>query len=89
MIKFLYTCNVKLQPTSHEANKIIEQQRDAILNLIDTKIETDMKEVIAKIESQNQKFDMQTQSLKNEIKIVYWVIGIAMTILLAIIALKK
>ncbi len=80
---------MKLQPTSHEANKIIEQQRDAILNLIDTKIETDMKEVIAKIESQNQKFDMQTQSLKNEIKIVYWVIGIAMTILLAIIALKK
>jgi hypothetical protein len=58
------------------------EQKKAILQLIDLKINSDMKEIISEIRAQNNKFD-------SKINTMIWVIGIAMTIMLAIIALKK
>lgn len=55
-------------------------QKKAILQLIDIKINNDMKEVIDKLNHVESK-------LSNEIKVVYWVIGIAMTIILCVVGL--
>ena len=56
-------------------------QKKAILHLIDSKVNNDMKEVIAEIRQLESK-------LSNEIKVVYWVIGIAMGIILFVVARK-
>jgi hypothetical protein len=56
-------------------------QKKAMLQLIDLKINIDMKDVIAELR--------RIQStLSNEIKVVYWVIGIAMAIILFVVARK-
>lgn len=66
-----------------EVNDILEKialpggHKKAILQLIDTKINNDMKEVIEEI-----------RRLEKEIKIVYWVIGIAMAVILFVVARK-
>jgi hypothetical protein len=52
-------------------------QKRALLRLMDTKINNDMKEVITEI-----------RQLKKEIKIVYWVISIAMAIIIFVVARK-
>jgi hypothetical protein len=56
-------------------------QKKAMLHLIDSKVNNDMKEVIAEIRQLESK-------LSNEIKVVYWVIGIAMGIILFVVARK-
>lgn len=53
------------------------KQKKAILQLIDTKINNDMKEVISEI-----------RQVKGEIRIVYWVIGIALTLIIFMVARK-
>ncbi len=70
-------------------------QKKAVLQLIDTKINNDMKEVIAelkqlesKIQLTQDKIQMTHDKLSNEIKIVYWVIGIAMAVMLFVAAKK-
>jgi len=56
-------------------------QKKAMLQLLDLKINNDMKDVIAELR--------RIQStLSNEIKVVYWVIGIAMAIILFVVARK-
>jgi len=59
-------------------------QKKATLQLIDAKINNDMKEVIAKLNELQGKLEAKIQmtndKLSNAIKIVYWVIGIAMAI---------
>lgn len=55
-------------------------QKKAILQLIDLKINNEMKDVIEKLNHVESK-------LSNEIKVVYWVIGIAMTIILCVVGL--
>lgn len=52
-------------------------QKRALLWLMDTKINNDMKEVITEI-----------RQLRKEIKIVYWVISIAMAIIVFVVAMK-
>ena len=68
------------------------ENKKAILQLIDAKINNDMKEVIAKLnelESKMEvKFQMMNDKFSNEIKIVYWVIGIAMAIMLFVVGKK-
>lgn len=84
-----------------EVNEGIEKialpsvQKKAIVQLIDTKINNDMKEVIARIDHLETKFesrfqilDGKVQNLGNEIKVVYWVVGIAMAIILFVVAKK-
>jgi hypothetical protein len=81
-------------------------QKKAILNLIDAKINNDMREVIAeikqleakmqvmhemlqdKIQMTQDKIQMVHDKLSNEIKVVYWVIGISMTIMLFMVSRK-
>jgi hypothetical protein len=70
-------------------------QKKAVLQLIDAKINNDMKEVIAeikrlelKIDLMDDKIQMVHDKLSNEIKTIYWVIGIAMTIMLFLISRK-
>lgn len=70
-------------------------QKRSILQVIDAKISNDMKEVIAeirqldvKIQALDDKIQWVHDKLSNEIKTVYWVIGIAMTIMLFMVARK-
>jgi hypothetical protein len=70
-------------------------QKKAILLLIDAKINQDMKEVISeirllenKIQLTEEKIQMTQEKLSNEIKTVYWVIGIAMAVILFVVARK-
>ena len=58
------------------------------MQLIDAKINNDMKEVIAKLNELEVKIQMTNDKLSNEIKIVYWVIGIAMAIIMFVVARK-
>jgi len=69
---------MELQELDTEFSNIPKDQRKSILKIIEHKIDTDMKE-----------FSNEIKSLKNEMKVIYWVIGIAMTIIIAIISLKK
>jgi hypothetical protein len=67
-------------------------QKKAILQLIDAKINNDMKEVIAKLNELEGKLEVKIQmtndKLSNEIKIVYWMIGIVMAIIMFVVARK-
>jgi hypothetical protein len=67
-------------------------QKMAILQLIDAKINQDMKEVIAEIRQFEKLLETKIQAtqdmVRNEIKIVYWVIGIAMAVILFVVARK-
>lgn len=66
----------------HEINKIIkslpEKHKDAILKLIDIKTNEDMKEVIQTIKHLENRVD-------NQIKIILWVLGIIITLIVSII----
>lgn len=77
-----------------EANSGLESitlpadQKKAILRLIDAKINQDMKEVISEIRQLETKIQMTQEKHSNEIKTVYWVIGIAMAVILFVVARK-
>jgi hypothetical protein len=79
--------NSSLEKVSLEAD-----QKMAILQLIDAKINQDMKEVIAEIRQFEKLLETKIQAtqdmVRNEIKIVYWVIGIAMAVILFVVARK-
>jgi hypothetical protein len=49
---------------------------------------SDMKEVIAELKQLEGKIQMTHDKLSNEIKVVYWVIGIAMAVMLFVVARK-
>ncbi|WP_146037474.1 hypothetical protein [Bacteroidetes bacterium endosymbiont of Geopemphigus sp.] len=61
----------------------------AIIDLIDEKVESDMEKVLNRIDMLSSEFKTENQSLKNEIKIMYWVIGISIAIIGLRIALKS
>jgi len=63
-------------------------QEKAILQLIDAKINQDMKEVISEIRQLETRIQMTQEKHSNEIKTVYWVIGIAMAVILFVVARK-
>jgi hypothetical protein len=63
-------------------------QKKAILHLIDAKINQDMKEVISEIRQLETRIQMTQEKHSNEIKTVYWVIGIAMAVILFVVARK-
>jgi len=70
-------------------------QKKAILQLIDVKINNDMREVIAeirKLEARMQvmedKIQLVHDKLSNEIKVVYWVVGIAMSVIIFMVSRK-
>ena len=67
-------------------------QKKGMLRLIDVKINNDMKEVIAKIDQVEKQLETKIQATQekhsNEIKTVYWVIGIAMAVILFVVARK-
>ena len=63
-------------------------QKKGILQVIDAKIGNDMQEVIAEIRRLEDKIQLVHDKLSNEIKTMYWVIGIAMTIMLFLLARK-
>jgi len=63
-------------------------QKKAILHLIDAKINQDTKELIAEIRQLETRIQMTQEKHSNEIKTVYWVIGIAMAVILFVVARK-
>lgn len=74
------------------------ETKKAILQLIDLKINNDMKEFIAELRQFEDKMQMTQQMIQdkiqmtqdkhsNEIKVVYWVVGIAMVIFLCVIGI--
>ena len=79
--------NSSLEKVSLEAD-----QKMAILQLIDAKKNQYMKEVIAEIRQFEKLLETKIQAtqdmVRNEIKIVYWVIGIAMAVILFVVARK-
>ena len=70
---------------SLEGMELPNQQKRSILRGIDIKISDDMKEVIAEIRQLENKIQMVHDKLSNEIKVVYWVIGIAYAIILFVL----
>ncbi len=84
--------NISEVSSSLENIPLPPDQKKAILQLIDAKINNDMKEVIAKLNEMEGKLEVKMQAindrLSNEIKIVYWVIGIAMTVIMFVVARK-
>ncbi len=91
--------NISEVSDSLENISLPPDQKKAMLQLIDAKIENDMKEVIAelrqlegklegKIQLTQDKIQMTHDKLSNEIKIVYWVIGIAMAVMVFVVARK-
>lgn len=67
---------------------LAQDQKKALLQLIDAKINNDMKEVIAEIKKLEDKIQMNHDKHSNEMKIVYWVIGIAMAVMFFVYARK-
>ena len=80
--------NISEVSSSLENISLPQDQKKAILQLIDAKKNNDMKEVIAKLNELEVKIQMTNDKLSNEIKIVYWVIGIAMAIIMFVVARK-
>jgi hypothetical protein len=80
--------NISELSSSLENIPLPPDQKKAILQLIDAKINNDMKEVIAKLNELEVKIQMTNDKLSNEIKIVYWVIGIAMAVIMFVVARK-
>jgi hypothetical protein len=84
--------NLSEVSSSLENISLPPDQKEAILQLIDAKINSDMKEVIARMNELESKLEVKIQmthdKLSNEIKIVYWVIGIAMAVILFVVAKK-
>ena len=91
--------NISEVSSSLENISLPQDQKKAMFQLIDGKINNDMKEVIAKlneveakleakIQMTNDKLQVIHDKLSNEIKIVYWVISIAMAVILFVVARK-
>jgi hypothetical protein len=87
--------NLSEMGNSLENIPMLPDQKKAMLQLIDAKVNSDMKEVITeirhlegKIQLLDSRIQMVHDKLSNEIKVVYWVIGIAMAIMLMIVARK-
>ena len=73
---------------SLEIIELPASHKKGMLQLIDAKISNDMKEVISEIRQLEEKIQMVHDKLSNEIKTMYWVISIAMTIMLFVVARK-
>ena len=80
--------NISEVSDSIEHISLPPDQKKAMLQLIDAKINNDMKEVIAEIKQLESKIQLTHDKLSNEIKVVYWVIGIAMAVMLFMVARK-
>ena len=76
------------------------ETKKAMLQLMDAKINNDMKEFIGEIRRLESKMDVNADKLSNEIKLVdsklgnenkviYWVVGVAMAIMVILAAVKK
>jgi len=76
--------NISEVGSSLENISVPPEQKKAMLQLIDAKVNSDMKEVIAKLNELEGKIQM----VSNEIKVVYWVIGIAMAVILFVVSRK-
>jgi hypothetical protein len=82
---------MKLNDSNSIANGLDENNRSAILQLIDLKTESDMKDVLTKMDSMFTKIDAKFAHMEESIITTRWVIiaaGSIITILLAILALK-
>ena len=82
---------MKLNDSNSIANGLDENNRSAILQLIDLKTESDMKDVLTKMDSMFTKIDAKFAHMVESIITTRWVIiavGSIITILLAILALK-
>ena len=81
------------------ANALDEKNRQALLKVIDLKVEDDMEKILAKIDSKFAKIDSKFEHVESKIATVFWALGIstavisiliaAMGVFLAIIAFKK
>ena len=81
---------MELSEVSNSLDSILlpADQKKAILKVIDFKLDNDMKEVISELRQLEAKIQMTHEKLSNEIKVVYWVIGIAMAVMLFVVARK-
>jgi len=78
--------NISEVNDSLESIALPANQKKPILQLIDTKTNNDMREVIAEMRRLEDKIQMVHDKLSNEIKVMYWVVGIANAIVLLFVA---
>lgn len=81
------------------ANQLEEKNRQAILKVIDLKVEDDMEKVLMKIQSEFSgirtelsNMDGKFKHMEEKISTVYWVVGISsafLAILIALISILK
>lgn len=73
---------MKLSEVSKLTDKL--ENKENILQLIDVKIESDMKEVINKIDMLQNRSDSEFKRLEDKIAMVIWVLGILIALIVAL-----
>ncbi len=72
---------VNLTKIADNLEAIPSNQREAIINLIDIKVENDMEKVLQKLDSMETKFDAKIDALdakfSNKFKSLYWVLAVS------------
>lgn len=92
--------SMDLNEISTASDQLDEENKQAILKVINLKVEDDMKDALTKIDSMFAKFDSKLaqidtkfEHVEDKISTVYWVIGLSVGLSTAItaifIALKK
>lgn len=70
-----------------EQIKANNDTKKAIFELIDYKINDDMEKVLQKMENTEKGFSQKIENVLKEIKIVYWVVGIAMGVIVVLLSI--
>ena len=73
---------MKLSEVSKLTDKL--ENKENVLQLIDIKIESDMKEVINKIDMLQNRSDSEFKRLEDKIGMVIWVLGILIALIVAL-----
>lgn len=59
------------------SDQLDEKNKKAILDVINLKVEDDMKDVLTKMDNMFAKIDSRFEHMESRISTVYWVIGLA------------
>lgn len=74
------------------ANELGEKDRQAILKVIDLKVEDDMEKVLNKMQSEFGSIKAELKHMEDKISTVYWAVGLSsafLAILIGLISILK
>ena len=75
---------MELSKINEEFKKLPVEQQEAILKIIDFKTNEDMKDVIQSIKHLENKFDSKITALDSKISTIFWVLGVIVTLIIAL-----